>query len=84
MNIINTLLKFIIKIISWILPVFKFSDEFIQGLDLAISQFVDILNAAGYFIPLDTLSMCFLIIIIFDNFSILFRLGQWIIGLIRG
>lgn len=84
MKIVNTLLNWIVNLISSLLPIFNLPEEFVNGLDLAISQFIDIVNAAGYFIPLGTLSMCIMIIILFDNFSLLFRLGQWIIELIRG
>lgn len=84
MDIINTVLGWILGLLNSLLPVFNVNPQFWSGLDNAVSTIITIINSAGYFVPLNTLVLCFTVILIFDNFNLLMRVGQWVIKLIRG
>lgn len=84
MEIINTLLGFIINIISKVIPVFNLSPDFIEKLDDGIALFIKLLEGVSYFIPLDVFVLCFGVILMVDNFALMARIGQFIIKLIRG
>lgn len=84
MEIINYLLKIVISLINSMLPVFNLPGDFLSKIDGALIIIIDLINGAAYFLPVTTLITCFTTILIFDNWKFVFRVGQWIIRLIRG
>ena len=40
------------------MPTIGLSDEFLEKLDTGMSSVIDLINGAGYFIPLDVLVIC--------------------------
>lgn len=84
MGIINAVLSFILGLLGRILPVLGFSTDFLSKLDNAISWFISLLQSASYFIPLDVFVVCMSVMLVFDNWALMFRVGQFIVKLIRG
>lgn len=84
MVIINKLMEFIISIMDSLLPTLNLPEEFVTALDNGITVVIDLLEGANYFLPLDILVVCFSAMLIADNFTLLIRLGQWVIELVRG
>ncbi|WDV44502.1 hypothetical protein PV797_06805 [Clostridiaceae bacterium M8S5] len=84
MSIINTIVKWIISKLDKILPIFSLSENFLNGLDNAITFLIDLLEKANYFIPLDVFVLCLTAMLVVDNFALLMRLGQWVVKTIRG
>ncbi len=84
MDLINWILERIVGLLDALLPAIGLSPEFLANVDSAMTIIIDLLNTAGYFIPLDVLLMCFMVMIAVDNATLLLRLGQWVIKLIRG
>lgn len=84
MDVILYLFKFIFAILDVLLPSAGLSNDFLTAFDSGIGTIIGLINGAGYFIPLNIILLCWTTIFVFDNASILFRIGQWIIGLIRG
>lgn len=84
MVIINKLMEFIISIMDSLLPTLNLPEEFVTALDNGITVVIDLLEGANYFLPLDILVLCFSAMLIADNFTLLIRLGQWVIELVRG
>ena len=67
-----------------LLPSITFGTEFFTLLDAAIAMIINLLDLGRYFIPLDVLSMCFGIILMVDNWSLVVRIFQDVAQLIRG
>ena len=67
-----------------LLPSITFGTEFFTLLDVAIAMIINLLDLGRYFIPLDVLSMCFGIILMVDNWSLVVRIFQYVAQLIRG
>jgi len=67
-----------------LLPSITFGTEFFTLLDAAIAMIINLLDLGRYFIPLDVLSMCFGIILMVDNWSLVVRIFQYVAQLIRG
>jgi len=67
-----------------LLPSITFGTEFFMLLDAAIAMIINLLDLGRYFIPLDVLSMCFGIILMVDNWSLVVRIFQYVAQLIRG
>lgn len=67
-----------------LLPTLNLPEEFVTALDNGITVVIDLLEGANYFLPLDILVVCFSAMLIADNFTLLIRLGQWVIELVRG
>jgi len=84
MDLIYGALSFILSFIGKILPVFGFSESFLGFLDSAISFMISLLQTSSFFLPLDVLMGCLIVILAFDNWTLMFRLGQFIIKLVRG
>ena len=83
MKIIIGILKFIIGLVDTLLP--DFSDLAIfEGLDSAISMIVYILQTVAYFLPVDTLLLCFTVIFVTKNRKLLLKIAKWVINLVRG
>ncbi|MCX7746599.1 MAG: hypothetical protein N2645_06895 [Clostridia bacterium] len=82
--IINTILRFLITLLDTLLPAIGLPDEFMAALDTAITAIINLINAAGYFIPLQTVVMCIGLVFAIDAGILAIRLGMWIIKLIRG
>lgn len=84
MIIINTLIKIVVGILNRLLPALGVPNSFFVQVDGAVSGIISILQTASWFIPLDILVVCFGIMILADNFSILARIAQWIVRTVRG
>ena len=84
MDVINSLMVLVVEVLNNIIPVLNLPDKFIKGLDSAIVVIINLIEGAGYFIPLDVFAYCMMTMFIVDNFTIVARLGQWIAGLVRG
>lgn len=84
MDFVNAILQEIIGFIDSVLPVFGLPNEFLIMLDSAFCIFVDLIQGAGYFLPLDVFMLCMTAMLLVDNFAILMRVGQWVIRTIRG
>lgn len=67
-----------------LLPSITFGTDFFILLDAAIAMIINLLDLGRYFIPLDVLSMCFGIILMVDNWSLVVRIFQYVAQLIRG
>ena len=67
-----------------LLPSITFGTDFFILLDGAIAMIINLLDLGRYFIPLDVLSMCFGIILMVDNWSLVVRIFQYVAQLIRG
>lgn len=84
MAVINALMKFILTILDRLLPALGVPDSFFNACDSAFSMFVNIVRTASFFVPLDIMVTCLVVMSIVDNFALISRIGQWTIKLIRG
>lgn len=84
MFLVEGLINLILGVLNVLLPVFGLSDEFLVSLDMLFSKFIDLLMTVGFFIDFNIFVSCILVMIAVDNYVILFRVGQWIIGIVRG
>lgn len=84
MDIVNSILGFIVSVLDTVLPALGVPDEFFLMADSAISTLIGIIQVASFFIPLDIFVLCFTVMLIVDNFAILMRIGQFILKLVRG
>lgn len=84
MDIIESIVKFLINLLNKLLPKIGISDGFFETADSVMSAFITIVEWAGWFLPLDLFLLCMTTILIVDNFALLSRVVQWIIRLIRG
>lgn len=84
MDIVNYLLRFIVGLVNKLLPIFNLPTSMVESIDSAFTVIIDIINLAAYFLPVNTMVTCLSAILIFDNWKLIFRIGQWIIKLIRG
>lgn len=84
MDIINSVLKYVVNLVSSLLPVLGVSPEFMQKIDNAIVMVINFMSNANYFLPLDTVILCFTTLLTFDLARLSFRIVQWIISFIRG
>lgn len=84
MKLINEILTLIISLLDTLLPAMGVPDEFFIQLDTGLSSFISILEGVSWFIPLNLLVMCFTVMLIIDNWSLIVRIGQFILKLIRG
>ncbi len=71
-------------IIVVLLPSLTFGTEFFTYLDVTIAMIIELLNLGRYFVPLDVLGMCFGIVLLVDNWSLVVRIFQYVVQLIRG
>lgn len=71
-------------IVMILLPSLTFGTDFFLLLDAAIAMIIQLLDLGRYFIPLDVLGMCFGIILLVDNWSLVVRILQYVVQLIRG
>ncbi|ERK28213.1 hypothetical protein [Clostridium intestinale] len=84
MKVINAIINFLLGILDMILPKLGVPESFFNLIDGAVSTILGFLKAASWFIPLDILILCVTVMVIVDNFTLIVRVGQWIINLIRG
>ncbi|QUI24853.1 hypothetical protein HZI73_22245 [Vallitalea pronyensis] len=84
MFLVEGLINLILGILNVLLPVFGLSDDFLTSLDMLFSKFIDLLMTVGFFIDFNIFVSCILVMIAVDNYILLFRVGQWIIGIVRG
>jgi len=84
MDIMNTVLTWLVSVIASILPKFGFSDEFMAAIDGAFSFLIGVFQSASYFLPLTIVVACLTVMGLVDNWSLLYRFGKWVIGIIRG
>lgn len=84
MVVINKIMEFIIGLLDTLLPTLNLPDDFITALDSGITVIIGLLEGANYFLPLDVLVICFTVMLIADNFTLIMRIGQWVIELVRG
>jgi hypothetical protein len=84
MDTVNSLLALVVDLVNRIIPELNLPAKFIEGLDTATVVIIDLIEGAGYFIPLEVLVYCMMTMFVVDNFAIVARIGQWIAGLIRG
>ncbi|HEY5589337.1 MAG TPA: hypothetical protein VIK86_10355 [Candidatus Paceibacterota bacterium] len=84
MGLINGLLSTVTVLLSFILPVFGVSDSFFVSADNAMASFITIIEGANWFVPLDTLVICFSAMVIVDNFAFLTKVALWVAKLVRG
>lgn len=84
MDIINSLMLFIISILDKLLPKLSLSNEFYSNVDNVLFLLINIIESVGYFIPLDIFVLCLTTMLIVDNFALFTRVGMLVIKLIRG
>ncbi len=84
MSLMNTILTFVVGLISSLLPVIGVSPEFTQKIDNAITIIINLLNNANYILPIDVMVLCWTVMLSFDISMLMFRIVQWIIKLVRG
>lgn len=84
MDIINSILAAIVGLLDKLLPSIGIPPEFLSKVDEAISWIIGIVQGAGYIIPLDTFVLCMLSMFVVDNWTLVFRVGQWILKIVRG
>lgn len=84
MQVIKTILMGIVGLLDVLLPALGVPDEFFMQLDAGITGFITILEGVSWFIPINILVMCFSVMLVVDNWSLIVRIGQWIIKTIRG
>lgn len=84
MGVINKLLEFILSLFDVLIPTFSLPPSFVTALDSGLTLLITFIEGAAYFIPLDILIICLTAMLIADNFTLLIRVGQFVIKLIRG
>lgn len=72
----------VVDIISLIIPQLGISPELLAKFDTVIALFIQLVQGAAWFIPLDVVIMCFLTITVVDNWGIVVRVIKWIIGIL--
>lgn len=84
MTIINTIVSYILSLLDALLPSLGVSSDFMTALDTALAFVINLVVGANWFIDLNILVMCFATMTLVDNWSLLMRIGQWIIRTVRG
>lgn len=84
MDLINKLLEVVMTAFSALLSPLSLPEEFTGFIDKAFSFLIDMLTTASWFLPLNVIVTCFLVIIAVDNFALISRIVRWIIATIRG
>ncbi len=84
MDVVTTLIDWVVNTLDTILPKLNLNSSFLNTLDRSISFFIDIIQFVGYFFPIDVFCICLATMLIIDNFALFMRIGQWIIRLVRG
>lgn len=84
MDILNNLILFVLNSLDSILPALGVPDSFFTQADSAALMFIQILQGASFFVPLDVLLSCFTVMIIADNFALIMRVVQFVIKVVRG
>jgi len=84
LQIVSWLLDLVFGLLSLIISPLPMSDEFARMLDGAFAWLINTIAAAGWILPLDTLVVCFGVIVVVDNYTLAFAFIRWIVGVIRG
>lgn len=84
MSIINSIVGLLVGILNKVLPTLGINSDFINNIDLAFAWFGGLMQSANYFLPLNIMVICLTMMFVFDNWSLLFRVGQWVVKFIRG
>lgn len=84
MNLMQGLLNIIVNLLDTLLASLNLPDNFYYSLDSAISFFISLFEGASYFLPLDLFVLSFGVMLIVDNWSIIVRIVQYLLRLIRG
>ena len=79
---VEWLLEKVVLLLDNLLPGIGLSDEFLSRLDSSITTLIGILEGVGYFVPLDVYAICIGAIVSFKVSVLLYRVVQWVIGLI--
>lgn len=74
----------ILALLVGLLPTLSVDGGFMQLLDSGIALLIRFLDGARWFLPLDVFMLCFAVLLVVDNWSILSRIVQYIVKLIRG
>ena len=84
MIVLNKILTFLLSILDRVLPSLSVDQSFLTMIDGAISKFIGLIEGASWIVPLNVLVVCYGVMLIADNFTLLSRIGQWVIRTIRG
>jgi hypothetical protein len=84
MFIINAILQMLFALLALIIPVLRLPDNFVSVIDTGIGLFITLLEGASYFIDLNIMIICLTTMLVIDNIGLIFRIGQWVLKLIRG
>ena len=84
MDIVNFLLEKTLELLDILLPALSLPDDFYYKLDSAMAFLLGLIQGAAYFLPINVMISCFVVILIVDNFALMMRAGQFILKLIRG
>jgi len=84
MDIVNSIMAFILNCLDSVLPALGLSEEFMTALDNGLTIIIGLLESANYFLPLDILVICLTTMLLVDNFTLIMRIGQWFIRTLRG
>jgi len=84
MRLINAIISIVVGLLDTLLPAIGFSSGFMSALDSGVALIVQLIGGVGYFLPLNISVVCFTATLVFDNWKLVMRVGQWVIELIRG
>lgn len=84
MGVINKLLELILNLFDLLIPTFSLPQNFVTAIDNGLTLLITLIEGAAYFIPLDILVVCLSVVLLVDNFSLLIKIGQFVLKMIRG
>lgn len=84
MAVINKLLELILYLFDFLIPTFSLPDNFVTAIDSGLTLLITLIEGASYFVPLDILIICLSVMLLVDNFSLIIKIGQFVLKMIRG
>ena len=85
--LIGILIAFVVGVLGLffgLFPAFSPDSQFVQALDSAISFLIQFFDAARWFMPINIFLICIGVIWTVDNWALISRIVQYLVGLVRG
>lgn len=74
----------ILTLVVALIPALTIDGTFVAALDGAVEFLIQVFDFARWFFPFNVFVMCLGIIIIVDNWTLLSRVVQYVVGVVRG
>ena len=84
LSAVGHIMSYIVSILASVLPAMDWGSTILVSVAAAVDFLIDMIEGAGYFLPISSMIEVITYIIIIDNWHRLFAIAQKIIGLVRG